>query len=73
MEVTRTDGKKEETKSRYVQLKKQITNDKVLTSDEKKELLTNLEKKKIQLKGKHIYLYFMQWELIFILENNGYQ
>lgn len=46
MEVTRTDGKKEETKSRYVQLKKQITNDKVLTSDEKKELLTNLEKKK---------------------------
>lgn len=68
MEVTRTDGKKEETKSRYVQLKKQITNDKVLTSDEKKELLTNLEKKKIQLKGKHIYLYFMQWELIFILE-----
>lgn len=65
MEVTRTDGKKEETKSRYVQLKKQITNDKVLTSDEKKELLTNLENKKIQLKGKHIYLYFMQMGIDF--------
>lgn len=65
MEVTRTDGKKEETKSRYVQLKKQITNDKELTDKKKKEWLEVLEKKKIQLKGKHIYLYFMQMGIDF--------
>lgn len=65
MEVTRTDGKKEETKSRYDQLKKQITNDKELTDKKKKEWLEVLEKKKIQLKGKHIYLYFMQMGIDF--------
>lgn len=65
MEVTRTDGKKEETKSRYDQLKKQITNDKELTDKKKKEWLEVLENKKIQLKGKHIYLYFMQMGIDF--------
>lgn len=65
MEVTRTDGKKEETKSRYVQLKKQITNDKELTDKEREQLLSDLENKKIQLKGKHIYLYFMQMGIDF--------
>lgn len=65
MEVTRTDGKKEETKSRYDQLKKQITNDKELTDKKKEEWLEVLENKKIQLKGKHIYLYFMQMGIDF--------
>lgn len=65
MEVTRTDGKKEETKSRYDQLKKQITNDKELTDKKKEEWLEVLENKKNQLKGKHIYLYFMQMGINF--------
>ena len=65
MEVTRTDGKKEETKSRYDQLKKQITNDKELTDKKKEEWLEVLGNKKNQLKGKHIYLYFMQMGINF--------
>lgn len=63
MEVTRKDEEKgQEVASRYIQLKKKITEDKEIDDKEREELLVDLEEanKTKKLKGKHIYLYFSQ-------------
>lgn len=63
MEVTRTDEKKgQEVASRYIQLKKKISEDKEIDDKEKEGLLSDLEEanKTKKLKGKHLYLYFSQ-------------
>lgn len=63
MEVTRTDEKKgQEVASRYIQLKKKISEDKGIDDKEREELLSDLEEanKTKKLKGKHLYLYFSQ-------------
>lgn len=63
MEVTRKDEKKgQEVASRYIQLKKKISEDKGIDDKEREELLSDLEEanKTKKLKGKHLYLYFSQ-------------